>query len=187
MKLEVVCKIVCVYISSFPRFLNFHHSQYDVPQGQPQYVVPISWLKMAARTLAKHLSSRQEKEKGGTKRGGQQSSTPVFCFPINELSQKSLVAQTVKNWPLMQENKVRSLGQEDLLEKEMAIHSSTLVWKIPWMKEPGRLQSMGLQRLSNFTGSLVRRFGVIFQLKKWQSHKQKLKIFPSKIIIMRSN
>ena len=149
MKLEVVCKIVCVYISSFLRFLNFHHSQYDVPQGQPQYVVPISWLKMAARTLAKHLSSRQEKEKGGTKRGGQQSSTPVFCFPINELSQKSLVAQTVKNWPLMQENKVRSLGQEDLLEKEMVTHSSLLAWRSPWTEEPGGLQSIESQRVGN--------------------------------------
>ena len=67
----------------------------------------------------------------------------------------SLVAQTVKHLPAMQEAWVQSLGREDLLEKEMAIHSSTLVWKIPWMKEPGRLQSMGLQRLSNFTGSLV--------------------------------
>ena len=148
MKLEVVCKIVCVYISSFlRRFLNFHHSQYNVPQGQPQYVVPISWLKMAARTLAEHLSSRQEKEKDGTKRGGQQSSTPVFCFPINELSQKSLVAQTVKNWPVMQENKVRSLGQEDLLEKEMVTHSSLLAWRIPWTEEPGGLQSTELQRV----------------------------------------
>ena len=78
----------------------------------------------------------------------------------------SLVAQMVKHLPAVQETWVQSLGREDLLEKEMAIHSSTLVWKIPWMKEPGRLQSMGLQRLSNFTGSLVRRFGVIFQLKK---------------------
>ena len=43
----------------------------------------------------------------------------------------------------MQETQVQSLGQEDLLEKEMATHSSTLAWKIPWMVEPGRLQSMG--------------------------------------------
>ena len=57
----------------------------------------------------------------------------------------SLVAQMVKHLPAVQETWVQSLGREDLLEKEMAIHSSTLVWKIPWMKEPGRLQSMGLQ------------------------------------------
>ena len=42
---------------------------------------------------------------------------------------------------------VQSLGQEDPLEKEMAIHSSTLAWKIPWMEEPDRLQSMGSQRV----------------------------------------
>jgi len=47
----------------------------------------------------------------------------------------------------MLETWVRSLGQEDPLEKEMATHSSTLAWKIPWTEEPGRLQSMGLQRV----------------------------------------
>ena len=51
----------------------------------------------------------------------------------------SLVAQTVKHLPTMQETWVRSLGQEDPLEKAMASHSSTLAWKIPWTEEPGRL------------------------------------------------
>ena len=59
----------------------------------------------------------------------------------------SLVAQTVKYLPVTQETRVRSLGWEDPLEKEMATHSSTLAWKIPWTKEPGRLESMGLQRV----------------------------------------
>ena len=54
----------------------------------------------------------------------------------------SLVAQTVKRLPTMQETQVRSLGQEDPLEKEMETHSRILVWKIPWTEEPGRLQSM---------------------------------------------
>ena len=54
------------------------------------------------------------------------------------------VAQTVKRLPTMQETRVQSLGREDLLEKEMATHSSLLAWKIPWTEEPGRLQSMGL-------------------------------------------
>ena len=54
----------------------------------------------------------------------------------------SLVAQTVKRLPTMRETRVQSLGREDPLEKEMATHSSTLTWKIPWMEEPGRLQSM---------------------------------------------
>ena len=52
----------------------------------------------------------------------------------------SLVAQTVKRLPAMLETQVRSLGQEDPLEKEMAIHSSTIAWKIPWTEKPGRLQ-----------------------------------------------
>ena len=55
----------------------------------------------------------------------------------------SLVAQTVKRLPTTWEIWVRSLGQEDLLEKEMATHSSTLAWKIPWTKKPGRVQAMG--------------------------------------------
>ena len=55
----------------------------------------------------------------------------------------------VKRLPAMQETWVRSLGQEDPLEKEMAIHSSTLAWKIPWMEEPGGLQSMESQRVGH--------------------------------------
>ena len=56
------------------------------------------------------------------------------------------MAQIVKCLPIMRETRDQSLGGEDPLEKEMAAHSSTLAWKIPWMEEPGRLQSMGLQR-----------------------------------------
>ena len=59
----------------------------------------------------------------------------------------SLVAQIVKNLPAMQETQVRFLGWEDPLEKEMAIHSSILAWKIPWTEEPGRLQPRGSQRV----------------------------------------
>ena len=53
----------------------------------------------------------------------------------------------VKNAPEMQETWVRSLGWEDLLEKEMVTHSSIFAWRIPWTEEPGRLQSMGKQRV----------------------------------------
>ena len=56
------------------------------------------------------------------------------------------MAQMVKRVPTMQETQVRSLGWEDPLEKEMAPHSSTLAWKIPWTEEPGKLQSMRSQR-----------------------------------------
>ena len=61
----------------------------------------------------------------------------------------SLVAQMVKRLPAMRETQVQFLGQEDPLEKEMAIHSSTLAWKIPWTEEPDRLQSMGSQRVGH--------------------------------------
>ena len=56
------------------------------------------------------------------------------------------IGSVVKNLPIMQETRVQSLGWKDLLEKEMATHSSTLAWKIPWMEEPDRLQSMGSQK-----------------------------------------
>ena len=59
----------------------------------------------------------------------------------------SLVAQMIKNLPVMQETWVRSLGQEVPLEKEMVTHSSILAWRIPWTEELGKLQSMGLQRV----------------------------------------
>ena len=74
----------------------------------------------------------------------------VMSLVFNMLSRlvlASLVAQMVKRLPAMQETWVRSLGQEDPLEKEMATHSSILAWRIPWIVEPGRLQSMGSQRV----------------------------------------
>ena len=73
-----------------------------------------------------------------------------FTFTFTKaISWTSLVAQTVKHLPAMWETRVPSLGGEDPMEKEMATHSSTLAWKIPWMEEPGRLQSMGLQRVGH--------------------------------------
>ena len=68
---------------------------------------------------------------------------------LEGLVSNSLVAQTVKRLSAMQEIWVRSLGWEDPLEKEMAAHSSILAWKIPWTEEPGRLPSMGLQRVGH--------------------------------------
>ena len=72
---------------------------------------------------------------------------PLLSYIV--VTMTSLVAQTVKRLPTMQETRVRFLGGEDLLEKEMASHSSTLAWKIPWMEEPGRLCSMGSQRVGH--------------------------------------
>ena len=75
----------------------------------------------------------------------------------------SLVAQTVKNPPAMQETWVQSLGQEDPPEKEMATHSSVLVWRIPWTEKPGGLQSVGSQRVRH---------------NSTHTHKRKYKIRP---------
>ena len=68
---------------------------------------------------------------------------------FSQLLRTSLVAQTIKRLSTMREIQVRSLGQEDTLEKEMATHSSNIAWKILWMEEPGRLQSMGSQRVGH--------------------------------------
>ena len=59
------------------------------------------------------------------------------------------MAQTIKNLLVMQETQVQSLGQDDPLEEEMATHSSTLAWEIPWTEEPGGLQSMRMQRVKH--------------------------------------
>ena len=64
-------------------------------------------------------------------------------------NKNTLVAQMVKSLSTMWETRVRSLGWDDPLEKEMAIHSSTIAWKIPWTEEPGRLQSMDPQRVGH--------------------------------------
>ena len=73
----------------------------------------------------------------------------VPASPCSGFSCCFLVAQMVKRLPTMRGTQVWSLGWEDPLEKAMATHSSTLAWKIPWMEEPGRLQSMGLQRVGH--------------------------------------
>ena len=59
------------------------------------------------------------------------------------------MTQMVKRLPVIRETRVQTLGWEDPLEKEMETHSSTLAWKIPWTGEPGRLQSIGLQRVGH--------------------------------------
>ena len=71
-----------------------------------------------------------------------------FCKCLN-LQRASLVAQRLKRLPPMWETWVQSLGWEDPLEKEMVTHSSILLWRIPWMEEPGGLQSMGSQRVGD--------------------------------------
>ena len=86
--------------------------------------------------------------------GDTQKYKPIFTSELLPLMGErrqvtSLVAQTVKNLPAVQETQVWSLGPETPLEKGMAIHSSILAWRIPWTEEPGGLQSMWLQRVGN--------------------------------------
>ena len=76
------------------------------------------------------------------------SSPKVRGMQIND-EMTSLASQMIKRLSTMRETWVQSLGQEDPLEKEMAIHFSTIAWKIPWTEEPGRLQSMGSQRVGH--------------------------------------
>ena len=80
--------------------------------------------------------------------GSGRSAGEWIGYPL-QYSWASLVAQLVKNLPAMHQTWVRSLSWEDPLEKEMAAHSSILAWKIPWMVEPGRLQSMGSLRVGH--------------------------------------
>ena len=75
--------------------------------------------------------------------------TSLFGVNFRRSCRASLVAQRLKHLPAMWETRVQSLSWEDPLEKEMATHSSTLAWKIPWMEEPGRLQFMGSQRVGH--------------------------------------
>ena len=72
-----------------------------------------------------------------------------LCPKLSPKRLKFLVTQIVKNLPVMQETRVRSLGQEDPLKEGMATHFSILAWRIPWTEEPGRLQSMGSQRVGH--------------------------------------
>ena len=69
-----------------------------------------------------------------------------YATPRNSESWASLMAQMVKNLPSMQQTQVRSLGQEDPLEKEMATHSSILAWRIPWAEEPGETAVHGVTK-----------------------------------------
>ena len=73
----------------------------------------------------------------------------IEYYSATNKNRASFVAQMVKRLPTLRETRIESLGQEDPLEKEMATHSSTLAWKIPWTEEPSRLQSMGSQRVGH--------------------------------------
>ena len=103
------------------------------------------------------------------------------CINIDTLAlqRTSLVAQTVKHLSTMWETRVQSLGWEEPLEKEMAIHTSTVAWKIPWTEEPGRLQFMGSQR--------VRHDWKQYYFEDAQTKFERLFKTPSKIVTIVGN
>ena len=88
--------------------------------------------------------------------------SPFFFFFFGQLkrhTRASLVAQTVKNWPAMQETWFQPLGQKDPLEKRMGFRSSILAWRIPWTEEPGGLQSISLQRVGHDWATFTHSWG----------------------------
>ena len=87
-----------------------------------------------------------------------------YFFPFILFQLSSLVAQMVKRLPTMRETQVWSLGWEDTLEKEMATHSGTFAWRIPWTEERCRLQSMGSQRVGHDWATLLSLFTFTFIL-----------------------
>ena len=106
----------------------------------------IQLLFTGSQTCLKQLSSSSRSSVKHWDENGELGTTFAFK-PLSHLKLASLVAQTVKRLPAMPETRVQFLVREDLLEKEMAIHSITPAWKIPWREEPDRPQSMGSQRL----------------------------------------
>ena len=117
----------------WPKYWNFSFSINPSKEHPGLISLRMDWLDLLAvqgtlKSLLRHHSSK--------------ASILRILMQMN-----SLVAQTVKRLPTTQETRIRSLGREDPLEKGMATHSSTLAWKIPWIEEPGRPQSMGSQRV----------------------------------------
>ena len=131
----------------------------------------------------RHASKNQNTgASGGTLCGGSQYKMLANTSSVNRLVRAcvswkditllspwaSLVAQTVKCLPAVQEIRVQSLGWEDPLEKGMAAHSSTLAWKIPWVEEPGRLQSMVSLRVGHDWETSLSLSTFMHWRRKWQ-------------------
>ena len=131
---------------SYSSYLSSAHSP-RLPAKHPANIVSFHLHKEGHACCCQPQTSDRETEPHGySPVVSPHRVSHVISFGLDLSYQKSsLVAQRVKNLPAMQQIRVQSLGQEDPLEKEMATHSSTLAWEIPWTEEPGKLQSMGLQ------------------------------------------
>ena len=100
----------------------------------------VLWKEVSRRIRINLLTANSQQQQKKKKKKKSRSMGPNGTSPV---------AQTVKRLPTMGETWILSLSREDLLEKEMATHSSILAWKTPWTVEPGRLQSMGSQRVGH--------------------------------------
>ena len=114
------------------------------------------------------LSSGHRTGKGQFSFQSQRKARPKNAKTTAQLHSSQTVAQRVKCLSTMRETRVQSLAWEDPLEKEMAIHSSTIACKIPWMEEPGRLQSMGSQRVEHDWTTSLSFFTFMHWRRKWQ-------------------
>ena len=146
---SISCFVVIQYLShvwklwshglQLPGFSVLHYLPEFVPT-QVQLIL-IQWYYPTISSSVTHFSCPQSFLASGS------LTVRQLFISVGQSIGVSLVAQMVKHLPAMPETWVQSLGQEDPLEKEMATHSSTLAWKIPWREEPGRLQSMESQRV----------------------------------------
>ena len=119
----------------------------NLPTMQETQVRFLGWEDPLEKGMATHSSVTAWRSPWTEEPGRLQSVGLQRVGHSLAIEQGSLVAQRLKRLPGMRETWVRSLGREDPLEKEMATHSSTLAWRIPWREGPGRLQSMGSQRV----------------------------------------
>ena len=120
-------------------------------ETQKTQVQSLSWEDTLEEEMATHSSILPGKFHGqrglaGYSPWGQKESTTEYTYTLHCVW-ASLVAQTVKNLPKMQETLIRSPGWEDSMEKGMATHSSIIAWRIPWTEVPSRLQYLGSQRI----------------------------------------
>ena len=129
-----------------------------MPSSIPQ---DVPWIGVPCSSVGKESTCNAGDP--GSIPGSRRSPGEGIGYPF-QCSWASLVAQLVKNLPAMQETRIWSLGWEDTLEKEMATHSSILAWRIPWTEKPGRLQSVGLQRVGHDWGTF--NFTIIYIMSK---------------------
>ena len=131
----------CTFWGSAKILLIWERQVLTLPRSFPKETSSFDWKNRFNKLL--RLEAVTSASKGNWFRLWRENASCLVIYGA------SVVAQMVKRLPAMQETWVGSLGQEDPLQKEMATHSSTLAWKIPWTEEPGGLQSMGSQRVEH--------------------------------------